>query len=355
MPTAFHAAQVLAAAHSDDVELRQQLETLPQAAYLCDAQGRITYYNARAAELWGQEPRLNDPKWLYCGSLRMFSLAGDPIAHHQCWMARALLEEQKYIGLPIVVERPDGGRLTTLAHANPLHDAEGHLIGGINVLVEADVHQEADSLSPTSEAALLRCHDAYEEQQRRHAMELHDNAIKNATAALLYLDTYSASLPELPRLLERARRCMAESLEQNRRLMNRLRPPVLDEAGLGPAIAELAHGEYGDQLHVEFDCPLKPGRFSPRLESSLYRIAAELIGNVRRHSHCKRARVTLEPDVDQVRLEVQDWGVGFDPEESLARHGGLQECTLRANLVGGQMHINSAPDDGTLIVVEIPV
>src|SRR5947207_976526 len=116
-----------------EFEFRRLLEKLPAAAYTCDANGFITYYNQRAVQLWGREPGLNSPADRYCGSVRLLSTDGTPIPHDQCWMALALRDGKEYNGQEIVVERPDGSRLTGLAYATPFHDEEGKITGAVNV------------------------------------------------------------------------------------------------------------------------------------------------------------------------------------------------------------------------------
>src|SRR3954469_20767054 len=86
-----------------DLDFRRLLEALPAAAYTCDAQGLITYYNRRAVLAWGREPRLNDPEDRYCGSFRMSTIDGKGVPHAQCWMARCLHERRSFEGEEIVV------------------------------------------------------------------------------------------------------------------------------------------------------------------------------------------------------------------------------------------------------------
>ena len=122
--------------HRSELEFRRLLATLPVAAYTCDSGGLITYFNERAVKLWGREPKLNDAVDRFCGSFKLFSLNGSPIPHDECWMALALRDRKAYDGLEIIIERPDGGRLTALAHANPFLDELGELSGAVNVLVD---------------------------------------------------------------------------------------------------------------------------------------------------------------------------------------------------------------------------
>lgn len=130
-----------------DLEFRRLLDKLPAAAYTCDAQGLITYFNAHAVALWGRSPRLNDPVDRFCGSFRLFSKDGTPITHDKCWMALALENGQEYNGEEILIERPDGTRRAVLAHANPFRDEAGNLSGAVNMLVDiTDRKQSEDHL-----------------------------------------------------------------------------------------------------------------------------------------------------------------------------------------------------------------
>ncbi len=130
--------------HTSDVEFSRLLAKLPAAAYTCDAEGFITYFNERAVELWGREPKLKDPVDRYCGSFKLFTVDGSPIPHDHCWMALALRDGKPYNGLEIVIERPDGSRWDALAHANPFFDEQGGLAGAVNVLIDITHRRKAE-------------------------------------------------------------------------------------------------------------------------------------------------------------------------------------------------------------------
>ena len=117
-------------------EFRRLLDKLPAGAYLCDAGGLITYYNQYATRLWGRAPKLSDPVDRFCGSFKLFAIDGAPINHDQCWMALAIQCNREFNGQEILIERPDGSRVAALAHANPIHDEAGKLVGAVNVLVD---------------------------------------------------------------------------------------------------------------------------------------------------------------------------------------------------------------------------
>jgi signal transduction histidine kinase len=126
-------------------DFRRLLDRLPAAAYTCDAEGHITYFNRHARELWGREPRLNDPADRFCGSWRLRSPDGAPIRHDESWMARALKDRAQYDGREIVIECPDGARRDALAHAAPIYDDSGRLVGAVNVLWDVTEYKRADA------------------------------------------------------------------------------------------------------------------------------------------------------------------------------------------------------------------
>jgi PAS domain S-box-containing protein len=137
-----------------EARLRQVLETMPAAVYTCDASGLITWFNRVACELWGRAPKLNHPDDRFCGSFKLYRPDGTPVPHDQCFMALAVLEGQTTNGAEAILERPDGTRRFVLAHANPLRNSAGQLVGGVNVLVDITERRQMEGALQSSEARL---------------------------------------------------------------------------------------------------------------------------------------------------------------------------------------------------------
>jgi PAS domain S-box-containing protein len=119
-----------------DEHIQGGLAILPIAAYTCDIDGRITYFNKRAEELWGRCPALNDAAERYCGSASLLTVDGARIPHEKCWTALALQSGSRYDGLAAVLLRPDGSRRNVLVYVSPLNDHSGALVGATTVLVD---------------------------------------------------------------------------------------------------------------------------------------------------------------------------------------------------------------------------
>ena len=121
---------------------RDVLEALPAAVYTTDAEGRITFYNAAAVKLWGCEPELGRSEW--CGSWRLYFPDGKPMRHDECPMAVALKTGRQIFGEDAVAERPDGTLVPFMPYPTPLRDADGRIIGAINMLVDLTLTKEAE-------------------------------------------------------------------------------------------------------------------------------------------------------------------------------------------------------------------
>lgn len=144
----------------DEMWLRHLLEKLPAGAYTCDAEGLITYFNQRAVDVWGRTPKLNAPEDRFCGSFRLYSIDGTPMPHDQCWMALAIENDEEYNGREVIIERPDGSRVIGLAHATPIHDEAGKLIGAVNVVLNITRQKQAEQALKESERRFREMIDA---------------------------------------------------------------------------------------------------------------------------------------------------------------------------------------------------
>ena len=93
----------------------------------------------------------------------------------------------------------------------------------------------------------------------------------------------------------------------------------------------------------------------PILENTLYRIAQEALTNACKHSKSKKVAVAMTQEEQDVRLEVRDWGIGFNPEAVAKGHFGLEGIRQRVRLLGGRLTIESRPGSGTLVQVVVPI
>src|SRR5258708_5425923 len=140
------------------VDVEAILQSLPAALYTTDPEGRITFYNEAAAELWGMTPEIGRSE--FCGSWKLYWPDGTPLPHDQCPMAVALKERRAINGQEAAAERPDGTRIPFLAYPTPLFDDAGRLAGAVNVLVNISERKLAEVASQRLAAIVESSDDA---------------------------------------------------------------------------------------------------------------------------------------------------------------------------------------------------
>jgi two-component system sensor histidine kinase UhpB len=211
-----------------------------------------------------------------------------------------------------------------------------------------------DRLEAERRESAHRSIEAQEGERRHVAQELHDEVGQTLTAIVLQLDRMARRVPaELRGELEQARESARRSLEDVRRIAQRLRPETLDDLGLANALQALCDrlAEHTD-LRVRAAFESGTDSLSPEAELVIYRVAQEALTNVLRHADAEHVVVELRRNADELTLRVADDGVGLDP---LAGHGGgLQGMRERALLVGGTVSV-AALDGGTEVKLRVPI
>jgi PAS domain S-box-containing protein len=155
---AFHDTTALKRAETalreNERRFREMIDALPAAIYTTDAEGRLTHYNPAAAELSGRTPELDKDQWSVLWKL--YNPDGTPLPHSQCPMAVALNEGRAVRGAEAILERPDGTRRWFTPYPTPLQDEKGHVVGGINMLVDVTERKAVEERLAADLAATRR-------------------------------------------------------------------------------------------------------------------------------------------------------------------------------------------------------
>ena len=213
------------------------------------------------------------------------------------------------------------------------------------------------------EELLRKVISAQEDERRRLARELHDETSQTLSALAMKIETALTAWPtnaSRDRLLE-AKTLTVRTIEELHRLIFDLRPSVLDDLGLLSAIrwyAERHLERRGITVHFEFSGA--EGRKPPELETALFRVVQETITNIAKHARAETVLIQILERDDQVSIEIEDDGEGFDPASlppPAARERGLGLLGMRerVELFGGTFEIDSAPGSGTRIAITVPL
>jgi signal transduction histidine kinase len=206
-------------------------------------------------------------------------------------------------------------------------------------------------------AVLRRLDRAREEEVKRLAHELHDEAGQMLAVVHLDLDRVANELPPGFRdRLEPVRARLRDVELQLRRISHEMRPTALDDLGLLPALRFLGEGvARRASITVRVEDELDR-RLSPEVETVLYRAVQEALTNVARHAEATRVTVRLEHEDGLVVLSVTDDGVGFDPGRAGDGAGlGITGMRERLASIGGTLEIRSTPGKGTMLRAPIPL
>jgi PAS domain S-box-containing protein len=208
--------------------------------------------------------------------------------------------------------------------------------------------------------SLWRMLQASDHERQTISYEIHDGLAQYLAAATMQFQSHDALRESSPEQAKKAYETALELVRQShaeaRRLVSEVRPPVIDEIGLETAISHLVHEQrrHGGP-NIECHSDVQFGKLPPILENALYRIVQEALTNACKHSKSKKVTVTMTQQGQDVRLEVQDWGIGFDPESVEKGHFGLEGIRQRVRLLGGRLTIKSTPGSGTLVQAVIPI
>jgi signal transduction histidine kinase len=211
-----------------------------------------------------------------------------------------------------------------------------------------------------SNAALRRLNNILEEEAKRIAHTLHDEAAQLLASVYLELAEIQRQTPpaELRQHVDRIAEHLDQVKDQLRRLSHELRPPILDQLGLMPALQFLTDGfRKRAGLTIVVDNAIADhGRLPPQVETALYRAVQEALNNIVRHAQAQCVWISIWLDQQVVFCSIRDDGRGFAPSLSPGQHGlGLMGIRERISSLYGAFEVNSTPGSGTELRISIPL
>jgi PAS domain S-box-containing protein len=254
----------------------------------------------------------------------------------------------------------DGSYRWIVAHGLAVRDAQGRALRFVGSHGDITDRKHAEEALVREHRTLKHLLQASDHERQTIAYDIHDGLAQQLAGAVMQFQTYSHQKEERPALAAKAFDAGFTMLQQGhveaRRLIAGVRPPILDESGVVAAVGHLVNEQSRRKVpKVEYFSRVDFDRLVPILENAIYRIAQEALANACQHSKSKRVRVSLLQREDRVRIEVRDWGQGFDTKRTKGERFGLEGIRQRARLLGGKCSIRSKPGKGTCVTVELPV
>jgi len=209
-------------------------------------------------------------------------------------------------------------------------------------------------------SALRQVNETLEQEIHRIAHAVHDEAGQLLVAARLAIFGVAPTLPDGDRMrLQEVSSMLDEVEKQLRRLSHELRPTILDDLGLLPAVRFLADSiGRRSGLNIQVESSVQ-NRYAMKVETALYRVIQEALTNVTKHAKARNVEIRLDCGKERLQCLVHDDGVGFDAGLAGSRRAqrglGLVGIRERLNAVGGTLRIISQQGQGTDLVVSVPV
>jgi PAS domain S-box-containing protein len=307
--------------------LQELLAAIPAAIYTTDAHGRITYFNDAAVELTGRTPAIGSDQW--CVSWKLYWPDGTPLPHDQCPMAIALKEGRAVRGAEAVAERPDGTRVPFIPYPTPLRDADGNVVGAINMLVDVSERKHSET------------------QQRILLNELNHRVKNNMQMlqSLLHAAARQTQSVEARQVLAEASGRIAAMAAAQRVLYDTTDATHFSAREFLQSVCETAQQAF--PAHTKIVCEAASGELSNDMAMPLALILNELLTNAVKHGVDGRSegviRVGLDRKDDSFVLYVEDDGPGFDFESVRHRSSGLRLVQGLARQLRGQFEVTRNP------------
>jgi PAS domain S-box-containing protein len=280
-------------------------------------------------------------------------------------VARALMDSRGFSMLERIV-RPGGEVRYLRSQGEVVRNERGK---PIKILVACvDITEQRHSEAALRQAAqdlhglTRRLVQAEEAERRRLARELHDRVGQSLSALNINLDIVSreshALTPALRQRLDDSLGLVDSTLQSIENVMAELRPPLLDEYGLGAALgwhAEEFARRTGVRVAVADRNPAQSKNARPEAAVALFRIAQEALNNVLKHARATNVRLEVSATDEELILHVEDDGQGFELASARRGRWGMTTMRERAEAAGGQLHIASSPGEGTRIHARVPL
>jgi PAS domain S-box-containing protein len=315
-----------AALRDSERRLRDLLAAIPAAIYTTDANGTITYYNEAAVEFAGKHPVIGSDKWSIAGKL--YWPDGTPLPLDQTPIALAIKEDRPIRGKEAIAERPDGTRIPYIPFPTPLHDADGRLVGAINMLVDVSERKQAET------------------QQRVLMRELNHRVKNNMQMllSLLFTATRQTQNLEARKVLEDVSNRITAMAAAQRVLYGADAATSFGAAEFLDAVCDAAQQTFPSTVKIVRE--MVSGELDNDNAMPLALILNELLTNAVKHG-CNgggetQIRVGLTKG-DGFELYVEDDGPGFDFQVVKNQSSGLKLVQLLARQLRGHLEVSTKP------------
>jgi len=373
-PTGFqHIARDITEKKRAEEMLTKIINGSPIPTFAINKQHKVTHWNTALESLSGMkkdEVVMTDRQWVafyaekrpVMADLIVDGASADEIeVHYRDKGRKSYLIDGAYEAEDFFPALGEDGRWLHFT-ASPIKDSQGEIIGAIETLRDVT---EQRRMQDSLRYYLSQITKVQEEERKRIARDLHDDTSQALYALSRQVDNFTrdnaALTPDQSTFLKELRQQLNNTLEGIHRFTQELRPPMLDDLGLSAALRwQVSDLEKRSGIEAELTVSGVERRCSAEVELMIFRIVQEALRNVEKHAQASKVEVAVEFGKGKTKVSIGDNGKGFDLSGSLAdlpRAGklGLAGMEERVRLLNGTMKIESEPDKGTRVMIEVPI
>ena len=358
------------ALRASNAMLDAALSSMSDAVFMADATGRLTRFNDAYATFHRFRSREECERALaeYPALIDVFFANGEPAPIEQRTIRRALRGESAS-AVEYRLHRKDSGDTWVGSYSfAPIRAKDGAIVGAVVSARDVTAIKQTQADLESSQIALHRLISAMdsiqENERRRIARELHDDLQQLLATIKVYAkgiaDDWNTRTTHIPKSVATIGELADAANTSLRRIINDLRPQILEHLGLVPALEVLAEqfqqstgilcamAAYGEKVEREW--------VSPAVATCLYRVAQEALNNAAKHAHAGSVQIGLSRAPDgRIVLSVHDDGLGMSPVDlNKLQSFGLLGMKERVSAVNGTLHVDSAPGVGTTVEARVP-
>lgn len=388
--------------------LQSIIDNAPEGIVVVDREGRMTVANPAAEHLYDRPAPKGQPMEIQ-GQMGLCYPDGRPYNAEDLPLSRAVLNGETVNNVELMLNKRDGSKRYLLANASPINDHQGRINGAVGIFRDVtnlrkdhlrlsadrdDLRQQVNLRTAELQATiraleaqiaerrniedkLLQSQNALkrlsrhtletlENDRRKMAKELHDGIGASLSAIKFIVEEQQAQIEKsgsnLPISLKPIIGHLTDTIKETKSISARLRPSTLDDLGLRATLSWYCRefAAYQDGIKIEYRIDAAEEQIPEDYKIVIYRIVQEAMNNAVKHAQPSLIRIVIDIQNDQIRLVIQDNGVGFSLQRVLSSDDplsgyGLQSMRERTEISGGAFEINSQMGLGTRIKVLLPL
>lgn len=331
---------------SSEERLRLVMEATSDAIWDMDLRSGTIWWNETYETCFGERPKRTDDSWNWW----IEHVHPDDRDHVKSSLWATVEGAETRWSAEYRYRRADGTYAYVLDRALITRDLQGRALRILGAMQDITARKQTEDVLRTQADTIRHLFYLQEQERKLISHDIHDGLAQMIFAASMQIEASMAKPTPGVAQLKQAREILRRAVTESRRLINDLRPMIIDERGIGDSIQHLI-GEHRKVSACQFDCTIRLAseHVEPLFDGVVFRIVQEAVNNALKHGQATHVAIRVEQADGDVHIEVRDNGCGFDANKVAPDRLGIRGIRERAKIFGGDARIVSHVGEGTLV------